>query len=243
MSQTVEHYEKHLAPVYTWMAGGAESAFARGLAELTQIDVMNPPAGYAVDLGAGFGMHAIPLARSGYQVLAVDASAHLLEELKRHGHGMAIAAVQDDLLNFPRYLDRQPDIVLCMGDTLTHLPERAAVASLFARVWEHLSTGGRFALTFRDYSKALEGVQRFVAVRSDASRVLTCFLEYLDDIVMVHDVLHEVENGAWRMRASAYPKLRLAPDWVVAQLTGCGFNVDAGAGPSGMVRLCATRHG
>ena len=40
-----------------------------------------------------------------------------------------------------------------------------------------------------------------------------------------HDLIH-VRNGEdWVLRKSSYRKLRLAPDWVAARLTACGFAV------------------
>ena len=241
MTSTLEHYERHLAPVYSWMAGGIESAIARGQDELAEVGLLNRGARYAVDLGAGFGMHSIALARTGARVLAVDSSAILLDELQAHAHALPVATVQDDLLDFPRHLAGSPEIVLCMGDTLTHLPEPSSVTTLIATVAEHLSPGNHLVISFRDYSKALEGPKRFIPVRSDESRILTCFLEYDEATVQVHDILHEFHEGAWGMRVSAYRKLRLAPGWVKAQLEQCGFVVAVGVGFSGMTRMCATR--
>lgn len=37
MSSAIEHYEKHLAPVYSWMAGDIDVAIERGQAELEGI--------------------------------------------------------------------------------------------------------------------------------------------------------------------------------------------------------------
>lgn len=34
MSSVIDHYEKHLAPVCLWMAGGIDNALARGQQEL-----------------------------------------------------------------------------------------------------------------------------------------------------------------------------------------------------------------
>jgi SAM-dependent methyltransferase len=241
MTSTLEHYERHLAPVYSWMAGGIESAITRGQDELTEISVLNRGAKFAVDLGAGFGMHSIPLARTGCRVLAVDTSAMLLDELNAHAHALPVTTVQDDLLDFPRHLAGRPDIVLCMGDTLTHLPEPSSVTTLIATVARHLSPGNHFVISFRDYAKALEGPNRFIPVRSDESRILTCFLEYDEAAVQVHDILHEFHEGVWGMRVSAYRKVRLAPGWVKDQLEKCGFVVAVGVGISGMTRMCATR--
>ena len=158
MSSTFEHYEKHLASVYSWMTGGIDNAVSRGQQELTDVGLLGSGARYAMDLGAGFGMHAIPLARSGCNVLAIDSSAILLAELKNNADNAPVTTVQDDLLNFTRYLSGKPEVVLCMGDTLTHLPEMSSVMALFSSVEEHLAPGGRFVISFRDYSRALEGI-------------------------------------------------------------------------------------
>src|SRR5690349_17523077 len=101
-----------------------------------------------------------------------------------------------------------------MGDTLTHLPDPSSVEQLFSAVAESLTQNGMFVATFRDYTSPLTGQQRFIPVRSDADRILTCFLEYAPGYVDVHDLLHERDGGAWQLRVSAYRKLRLAPAWV-----------------------------
>jgi len=60
--------------------------------------------------------------------------------------------VRDYLLRFEAHLTDQPDLVLCMGDTLPHLPDRRSVTELIERVAARLATGGRFLVSFRDYS-------------------------------------------------------------------------------------------
>jgi hypothetical protein len=70
---------------------------------------------------------------------------------------------------------------------------------------------------------------------------MTCFLEYEEHCVTVHDLLHEREDGGWRQTVSSYPKLRLAPDWVMSQLSGLGFGVKRDVTPNGMVRIVATK--
>jgi len=242
MTSVRDHYENHLAPFYSWLSGGVDEAFARGQAEVAAVGLLDTDsAGYALDLGAGFGMHAIPLARQGWSVLAIDSSALLLEELRAHPDGDSVTTVQDDLLRFPQYISGCPDAILCMGDTLTHLPDRTVVRSLFALVSEHLPVGGRLVLSFRDYSKALEGPDRFILVKSDESRVFTCFLEYKEDTVRVHDILHQRSEGSRLMRVSAYEKLRLAPEWVQGQLECYGLSVRQEAGLAGLVRVIAVR--
>jgi hypothetical protein len=241
MTSVAEHYEKHLAPVYSWMVGGIDNAVSRGEKELAEMGLLNSGAKYAVDLGAGFGMHSIPLGKNGWDVLAIDSSAILLNELTACIGGSSVATAQDDLRNFPQYLAGVPDVVLCMGDTLTHLADCSSVRSLISSVGEHLASGGQFIITFRDYTSAQEGPDRFIPVRSDESRILTCFLDYAEDFIEVHDILHEHNEGTWRMSVSTYKKLRLKPGWVKEQLEECRFEVNVASGMSGMVRIVAAK--
>ena len=241
MTSVSEHYENHLAPIYLWMAGGMDAALARGQAEVDAV-CARPPAGHlAVDLGAGFGMHAIPLAKLGYFVLAVDSSATLLKAMLGHSGALPIKIVQDDLLSFKKHLEGPAALIFCMGDTLTHLADRQAVEGLFADVAESLNDGGSFIVTFRDYSASLRGANRFIPVRNDTDRILTCFLEYEEDAVTVHDILHERGGPGWQQRVSAYRKLRLSVDWVTGALKSHGLEVQSDQGISGMVRVIANR--
>ena len=212
---------------------------ARGSAEL---DALGPRPGgtaIAVDLGAGFGMHAIPLARRGFSVLAFDTNAELLGELATYAKTLPIRSVDADLLTFRAHLESAAEVILCMGDTLTHLPSLESIESLFADIAAALRCGGVFYCTFRNYTDELSGENRFIPVRSDADRILTCFLEYADAFVTVHDIVHEREDDHWRLRVGCYKKLRLAPKWVSAALERCGFHVAEAAGPGGMIRLTA----
>jgi SAM-dependent methyltransferase len=241
MPSVTEHYENHLAPIYVWMAGGWESAIARGRAELDATCPRPCECQLAVDLGAGFGMHAIPLADIGYSVLAIDSSSTLLELIENHRGARPIVAINDDLLSLKEHLKAPAGLVICMGDTLTHLPDRPSVEQLFSDVAEMLVRGGTFIITFRDYSAPLIGANRFISVRSDVDRILTCFLEYEDQALTVHDILHERDGAEWRQRVSAYRKLRLSPEWVIRALESQGLQVKREQGLAGMVRLIATR--
>lgn len=93
MATVADHYETHLAPVYLWMAGGFDAAVSRGEAEIEAVRPNLASGTTAVDLGAGFGMHTIPLARRGCSVVAVDTSSILLDELRVHAEALPVRAV------------------------------------------------------------------------------------------------------------------------------------------------------
>ncbi|MBV2156746.1 bifunctional 2-polyprenyl-6-hydroxyphenol methylase/3-demethylubiquinol 3-O-methyltransferase UbiG [Kitasatospora sp. SUK 42] len=235
MSTAPEHYDRLLAAHYTWMLGGDVPALAQAQAELLAGLGVVPegPGRTAVDLGAGPGTQSLALAALGFdQVLAVDTSAPLLAELAesaaKAGHGDAVRTVVADLRGaLPRHSAAgSVAAVLCMGDTLTHLPHREDVAALLRDAATALAPGGRLVLSFRDLTRPLTGTDRFLPVRSTEDRIMTCFLEYPDeDTALVHDLIHIRDGGGWVQRVSSYPKLRLSAGWVEQQVRAEGLTV------------------
>src|SRR5262245_59519854 len=113
MSSVADHYENLLAPIYTWMAGGAEAAFALGQQDLAaELRIGR----FAIDLGAGFGMHTVPLARAGWRVLAIDSSPVLLRQLSESSEGLSVNAQCGELLQFTAFLSprESADLIVCM---------------------------------------------------------------------------------------------------------------------------------
>jgi hypothetical protein len=133
------------------------------------------------------------------------------------------------------------NLIVCLGDTLTHLAELADVERLCQDIAASLERAGRVVFTFRDYSRPAEGIARFIPVRSDADRIHTCFLEEQGERMLVHDIVHERDGATWRMRVSSYPKLRLVPATVVSMLQRVGLAPTLSAGPRGMVSIVASR--
>ncbi len=242
MTDVFHHYDAHLGPIYTWMLGDLAAALAGARADLNRVGIAARAGALAVDLGAGPGVYAIPLAELGYTVLAIDACAGLLNELTTHAGNLPIQPILDDLAQFRRHLTASPDVVLCMGDTLTHLPSHAVVEALVADVAAALAPGGTFVATFRDYSGALlEGPARFIPVRSDEDRILTCFLEAETATLRVHDLLHQRVEGQWRQTVSAYRKLRISPKSLQESLQTAGLTTTVEPGPRGMILVVGQR--
>ncbi len=239
-----QHYDSHLAAVYSWMAGGAEAAIERNrkFFEAHVGRAKAPARPLAVDLGCGSGFQSIPLAELGYRVLAIDNCPALLAELSSRRGPLPIQSVDADLTKFRNYLNETAELIVCLGDTLTHLPSLEAVAALIRDMAAALAPGGRCLLGFRDYvSRELVGEQRFIPVRSDDNRILTCFLEYHPDHVLVHDLLHERSANGWTQCVSTYRKLRLDPAWVVGQILSAGFSLGRNFVEEGMTCLLAEK--
>ena len=130
MNTVKEHYDRVLADVYSWMFGGIEGGIQKNQEFFKQHNISPTGSGIAIDLGAGCGFQSIPLAQIGYSVTAIDLNKKLLDELDRHLGEADIKTVEDDLINFEQYLNRQPELVVCMTDTILHLESQTKELSV-----------------------------------------------------------------------------------------------------------------
>lgn len=242
MNSVKTHYDTLLGPVYSWIVGDFETARDRCRAQFRVLGIESRQGGLAVDLGCGPGCQSIPLAELGYRVVAIDFCQGLLDELESHAADLPVTAVRDDLLNFAEHIDDAPQLIVCMGDTLAHLPDRDSVSRVLESAATTLAPGGTFVASIRDYSgPPPTGADRFVPVRSSEDRIFTCFLDYRDDVIVVHDILQVREAGGWRMEVSDYQKLILDYRPLVAQLGRLGLEVRPPAGSAGMLLIRADK--
>jgi SAM-dependent methyltransferase len=242
MVSVSEHYDKHLGPVYRWMVGDVPAAVKRNEALLGGLLVDAKKGGLAVDLGPAIGLQTFALAKLGYFVLAVEECKALAVELRRETDAMQVRVAEDDLINFRRYTDEPAAVVVCMGDTLTHLDSMGVVANVIEDVANALEPGGVFITSFRDYSAERVGAKKTILVRGDDARILTCQLEYQKEHVLVRDLLHERAPGKdWKLKVSEYLKVRLSPAWVEREMARAGLEVYGRCEVSGMACLAAKK--
>ncbi len=234
MTDQAAHYRDLLAHHYSWMLGGdvehtasQDRLFLEGLG----ISPTGSPANsIAVDLGCGPGPQTLALADMGFTtVVGVDTSQELLAELAQHASSRpAVRMLQADLVDaLPEVAQQQPiDVIVCMRDTLLHLPDHGTLDLLLTRVATSLATEGTLVLTYRDLTQPLVGLDRFLPVRSDSERIMLCALDYESpDKVTVNDLVYTRTTTGWELHKSSYPKLRIAPDRLVERLKTAGLSV------------------
>ena len=242
MKSVRKHYDEFLAPVYSWILGNFENAYQTNVELFARLGLSAEGGDLAVDLGCGPGCQSLPLAERGFSVVAIDFCQELLDELMGRSGDLPISTVCDDLSKFSKYIDEPPKLVVCMGDTLVHLPDVASVEQLIDRVSSALRPGGTFIYSIRDYvSEGPTGADRFVPIRADDERIFTCFLDYRDDVVHVHDVLYTKESGEWTLHISDYLKLRLDTAEINSRLQSNGLNISQQMTERGMIYVIATR--
>ena len=239
MRDAAAHYEDFLAEHYTWMCGGLEPNVQRATELLAGLDLRPKGGRLAVDLGAGSGFFSFAMERSGYEVVSIDLSNKLLNELRERSGGLKIQAVTADLLDFAGYIDRPAELIACTGDTLTHLGSLADVERLLGGAAGNLESRGSLLISYRDLAAELADLDRFIPVRSERDRIFTCALEYRSDHVLVTDLVHLFEDGEWTLYKSCYRKLRIPLRWLTEKLSENGFEVKSSRIERGMTTLLA----
>lgn len=219
---TREHYDQHLGDFYDWMVGDFEAKQQEQYDFFVAHHITPTSNGVAIDLGAGHGLQSIPLAKIGFHVQAVDFNQQLLAQLKTKSVGYDIQIIQDDLMHFSQRMP-EAELMVCMGDTIAHLDTFEDLQNLITHCYHSLLPGGKLIASYRDYSGALTGTQRFIPVKSDENRILTCILDYSEEKVTVTDQLYEKTERGWVQKISAYQKIRVTSEIVHRYLAQTGF--------------------
>jgi hypothetical protein len=211
-----EHYERYLGNFYSWMVGDFGEKQQEQQNFFRNNNIQPNFSGVAIDLGCGHGLQAVSLANIGFSVHAVDFNPQLLTELKKRIETRDIGYTEAHLLEYLYAIRLKPELIVCMGDTLTHLSGPDQVEELISLSSQKLERGGKLILSYRELSSELTNEKRFIPVKSDEHRIHMCFLEYLPGYVKVFDILYELENGVWKQHVSWYPKLRIPVSLVLS---------------------------
>ncbi len=237
-----EHYDTLLAGNYLWMAGGMKTNIDAARTFLKDHSLLPGAGGIALDLGAGCGFMAIPLSHAGYRVTAVDISQEMLAILKSHANGAAIQCIPGDILDIASWRGLAPELILCTGDTITHLPDTGAVRELIKACGRELAPENRLVISCRNYSFQPAGSSVVIPVRRDDNRIFICRLDFAESNVMVSDFLYTRQDGCWRRACGTYPKLRISSECLVNILTTSGFSVEKQDISSDGITLLACRN-
>ncbi|MBM9589865.1 class I SAM-dependent methyltransferase [Leptospira sp. 201903075] len=225
---TKDHYSNHLGNFYSWMLGDWKTKQTEFFEFLKSKSLGAQGKEVAIDLGAGNGIQSLALSKLGYEVISIDFNKQLLSELKENAKTLShpIEIIEDDILSVAKFQHKGPTLLLCMGDTITHLSSKEEIKEFLKSCYECLNPNGKLLLSFRDYSQNLEGDSRFIPVMSDDTKIHTCILEYEENRIRVTDQLYTKKNNLWEMSISSYFKVRLQKEECLHYLEGLGFQIE-----------------
>jgi SAM-dependent methyltransferase len=108
-----------------------------------------------LDVSAGIGTQALPLARLGYRVTARDLSPGAIERLSREAdvRGLSIDAGAADMRSVAGSLSGRFDSIICMDNAIPHLQTDEEILSTLQGFQRLLVPGGAVLVSVRDYDK------------------------------------------------------------------------------------------
>lgn len=240
MSSVKSHYDNHLGNFYSWMVGDFHQKQQLQESLFNELGVIPSGNRQALDLGAGHGLQTVSLLNLGFNVTAVDFNQPLLNELNQRALGKA-TVVNDDIKNVSRFVSLQPELIVCCGDTLTHLESLSEIEIFLSGCSQILSPGGKLVLSFRDFSTMEVGSKMEIPVKTDETRKLICQLECSETRVAVTDILSEKKQNNWVETRSTYYKTRVSREWVISKLELNGLLVPDSRVQQQMVVLVAKK--
>lgn len=133
-------YGRSFADVYDeWYAATFDTEAA--LASLRQL----ADGGSVLELGAGTGRLAIPLAGAGLDVVALDSSSEMLDHLRARDPARRVGTLLADMAELDRSTDlgdRRFDVVVCACSSILNLPDVDSIGRCIAGAARRLTPDG-----------------------------------------------------------------------------------------------------
>jgi len=117
-----------------------------------------------LDLMCGYGRHALPLARKGFRVSAIDNAPEYIEEINAKGEGLAIETQVAGLMDM--HLEGQYDAAICMGNSFCFFTRKEAVHILH----RHFKEKDWFYV--EDYKYLVDSRYLFQPARVEAEHII-----------------------------------------------------------------------
>jgi glycine/sarcosine N-methyltransferase len=187
-----------------------------------------------LDAACGTGRHAVAFARWGVRAAGADLSPAMIDRAREHassagvdvawavaGFGALAAAFPDRIGCF--------DAVTCLGNSLPHLADDAALEAALADMAAMLRPGGVLVVQDRNYDRVIAARDRFmpIAARGEPGDE-TLFLritDFLDaDRLMFTIVTLRHAGGTWSCSASSTPLRGIERSTLERALARAGFS-------------------
>jgi glycine/sarcosine N-methyltransferase len=184
------------------------------------------PVESVLDVGCGTGEHLSWFSEQGVRGYGLEPDESMFRELgRRRWPGAVPALAPSGVEALPAAVAERVDLVLCLGNTLAHLPDRAAVRQAVGRMVATLAPRGRVVLQTVNFDRILaEGRAAFPVIERTApgGGRIAFFREYdmtgLPERIMFKTRLVTPAGE----RSAAWPLLPLRKDEVAQHLRKAG---------------------
>ncbi|MCC6146443.1 MAG: class I SAM-dependent methyltransferase [Anaerolineaceae bacterium] len=189
-----------------------------------------------LDAAAGTGMHAIELARRGYEAAGADLSAGMIERARANAAAAGVhvrfeAAGFGDLHStfFPDAAMPPFDAVLCLGNSIPHLLSSAEIQNALTDFAACLRPGGLVLIQNRNFDAVAARSERWMEPQSHredgAEWIFLRFYDFLPDGLINFNIitLHRAGEGGWQQQVSSTGLYPLREAELTRHLSIAGF--------------------
>ena len=181
-----------------------------------------------LDAACGTGHHAIALAQRGHKVTGADLSAVMISRARENAAatGVDVAFRTAGLGDFAS-LGQSFDAVICLGNSLPHLPTAQAVAGAMSDFAAVLAPGGLLVVQNRNFDQVWAERQRFMPPQSyregEREWLFLRFYDFHESTVTFNMVRLRRADGAWEQDTEATLLRPIFRDELAEALDAAGF--------------------
>ncbi len=198
----------------------SEAAFLRQLFERFRVRSV-------LDAACGTGQHAMEFARWGLEVTGTDLSRPMIDRARANAGALPVRFL---VAGFGQHRQKSPgpfDAVTCLGNSLPHLLDAAALDEALADFRAVLRPGGLLLLQNNNYDAILSQQRRFMGVASrEVEGTEYLFFRFFDlgpGVVTFHVVTFVKSAGRWSFSEDSTPQRPVLRNDLVPRLDRLGF--------------------
>jgi SAM-dependent methyltransferase len=198
-----------------------------------QIQNAAGPSCRVLDAACGTGMHSIALAQSGYLMSGADISRGMIDRAQANARTAGVS-VRFEIAGFERLAEtfgRQNfDALLCLGNSLPHLPNASALAATLTDFAACLRPGGLILLQSRNFDAVMAKHERWMDPQAyrhgDAEWLFLRFYDFdPDGLLSFHMItLHRQGAAPWAQQVTTTRLYPLRQEELADALHKAGFN-------------------
>jgi SAM-dependent methyltransferase len=200
-----------------------------------QLEAMG--ASRVLDAACGTGMHAIALARRGYTVVGADLSGGMIERARTNASEAGVEG-QFAVAGFGELYDRVGgdfDAVLCLGNSLPHVPTADGIAVAVTDFARCLTPQGLLLIQNRNFDAVMADRNRWMGPQAHQEGpngaeslrewLFLRFYDFEPDGTLTFNVvtLRREGGGEWSQRVTATRLRPLRQDELVRAAANAGF--------------------
>ncbi len=183
-----------------------------------------------LDVACGTGWHTIALSQRGYEVVGADISTRMIEHARENAarEDAHVHFVQAGFGQLAAQVDGGFDGLICMGNSLPHVPDAEALRETLVDFAAVLRPGGVLINQQRNFDQVWSTHQRFMPLQTrdegEKEWLFFRFYDFREETITFNMVTLRREGREWDYEVQATELWPICRDHLVEELKASGFS-------------------